>query len=118
MDDLIVLIPYLISEIIFASVVGALIGRLRGRAGLGCLLGFLLGPLGWVITLLCADARPRCRECRGVVPADARKCLHCGTDLYAKPKAFRSALDNCPFCGALVTTGINASRCGSCGTAF
>ena len=34
------------------GLIGAVIGNTRGRADAGFLLGFLLGPLGWLIVLL------------------------------------------------------------------
>lgn len=61
-------------------------GSTKGRGPLGFLLGFLLGPLGWIIVLLLphqdADqATYQCPECTGRVPTIARKCMHCGSDL-------------------------------------
>jgi hypothetical protein len=118
MEELIPLISGIVSGVVVSGLIGAWVGSLRGCAGFGVFLGCILGPLGWAFTLLCEDARPRCRECLGVVPSDARKCLHCGSDLHAKPKQYATPLDNCPLCGKLVTTGICETRCSACGTAF
>lgn len=64
-----------------SMLIGGLIGQAaRGRAGEGALLG-ILGPLGWLLIVAFADHRARCPECRGVVPAGARRCMHCNTDL-------------------------------------
>ena len=65
--------------------VGAFIGKSRGRAVLGSILGLCLGPLGWLITGLLPDRRPKCPECHGLVDASARKCRHCGSAITGMP---------------------------------
>jgi hypothetical protein len=61
--------------------IGAVIGNVRGRPGDGFGLGLMLGPLGWIITLCLPHAGLKCPECMGVVPAAARRCRHCGSEL-------------------------------------
>ena len=45
-------------------------------------IGILLGPLGWIITLLLPEEGARCCECGGVIASGVKKCKHCGSDLY------------------------------------
>ncbi len=40
----------------FVTLIGALLGSLKRRPAAGAVLGFLLGPFGWVI-VLCLPAR-------------------------------------------------------------
>lgn len=75
---------FLVEVLIFASIagaIGAVIGRSRGRERDGLVLGFLLGPIGWVLVLMGKDERPRCSECGGVVVEDAKRCKNCGVEL-------------------------------------
>ncbi len=59
-------------------IVGGAIGNLRGRTGEGLLLAFVLGPLGWLITLLLGDKRPKCLYCNEAIIEGAIVCKHCG----------------------------------------
>jgi hypothetical protein len=61
--------------------IGGLIGRWRGRPGSGVVWGLLLGPVGWIVTAMLKDMRPKCPDCGGVRVEDARKCRFCGTVL-------------------------------------
>jgi hypothetical protein len=73
--------------------IGYVIGRARGRGGFGAFMGLLLGPLGWLIVLLLPRQGTKCPECLGIVPAQARRCQHCGSEipagLSAEAKPFR-----------------------------
>jgi hypothetical protein len=41
-----------VAVMVLCGMAGAFIGYTRGRAGLGFILGALLGPIGWIIVLL------------------------------------------------------------------
>lgn len=64
--------------------VGRLIGQKRGQADAGALLGAILGPLGLIGAAFLPDKRRQCPACKGGVPDDARKCMHCGEVLPVK----------------------------------
>jgi hypothetical protein len=69
--------------------IGGVIGHLaRNRAGDGAALGFLLGPVGWMLIFALADCRRRCDHCRSVVDASAAVCPRCKRPLspWKKPK--------------------------------
>lgn len=78
-------------ELGFAAV-GALIGWAKGAMLRGALLGALLGPVGWVISLLSKSKLPECPACGRGNLAGARRCRHCGADLLHQPSQ-RSALN-------------------------
>jgi len=66
---------------IISAGVGGVIGILKGRLAFGIILGFLLGPIGWLVTSCFSDASRKCPACLGRVPEGASKCRHCGSDL-------------------------------------
>jgi hypothetical protein len=75
-----------IGAIIFLwAFVGLLLGGLPGswfggqvdREGVGFWLGYLLGPLGWIIVLLLPPGGRHCPECGGYAPGRVL-CMHCG----------------------------------------
>lgn len=62
------------------TAVGWAIGVSRKRPIDGAVVGFILGPIGWLLMLfLFADERPRCPACGGVVNEGYAKCRHCGS---------------------------------------
>ena len=65
--------------------IGALLGSIKGRALVGILGAVLLGPIGWILVLVWRDERLKCPACKGVVPKDASKCMHCGGPLGSAP---------------------------------
>ena len=64
------------------AAVGAFFSQNRERDPiLGATLGFLLGPIGWLIELLAKDQRPICMECGGRTALNAWRCRNCGVEL-------------------------------------
>lgn len=63
------------------TLVGVLIGQAKRRVFAGTALGFLIGPLGWLITALLpagADsAQAACPFCLGPLPLKQSECAHC-----------------------------------------
>ena len=87
MDDpgnVMLLVGFFVAVLIFAFV-GRLIGQKRGQSEGGAAMGALLGPVGLVGAAFLPDKRRQCPACKGRVPDDARKCMHCGEDLPAPP---------------------------------
>jgi len=69
------------------TLVGYFIGERRGRAYDGSILGFCLGPLGWIIVLVMADKRSKCPHCATPVLSDsATVCAKCTRDLQPARK--------------------------------
>jgi len=66
---------------VIGALVGALIGQAKGRNKAGALWGLFLGPIGWLITALGPNLKPKCPFCRGEIVAGAVKCKNCGSDL-------------------------------------
>jgi len=102
-----------VAWILVGGLVGFLVGRqARGQEQVGAVLGAVFGPLGWLITLLLPDRRPRCFECGGVVVRGARSCLHCGRPIDQMFDV------RCPACGkwgqlreSLVTERVECPEC-------
>lgn len=72
----------LLSSVI-SGAIGHAIGQRKGRATAGFLFGLLIGPLGWALIALGPSFAPKCAMCKGPVPADACRCMHCGSILGA-----------------------------------
>jgi DNA-directed RNA polymerase subunit RPC12/RpoP len=69
------------------TLIGYFIGERRGRAYDGSILGFCLGPLGWLIVLVMADKRSKCPHCASpILAASATVCARCARDLRPAPK--------------------------------
>ena len=63
---------------------GLWFGGYTGHDSAGFFLGWLFGPIGWILVLLLPPEGPRCPECFGVVDERARRCMHCGSTLPSK----------------------------------
>ncbi len=91
---LIYIIAIIIGTIINVAI-GGWIGSTKGRTGMGQLLGFLAGPLGWLIIALLPTIQQT-----SAIPA--RTSIHASR---GKP---------CPMCGLLISQG--NTKCPSCDT--
>ena len=118
---------FLVVVFLFAMIfgfIGRSIGERKGRPEAGFIFGALLGPLGILIIAVGPDVKAeqaalrakKCPACKGSVPDDARKCMHCGEDLTVqlapapvpvpkppKPPTPKELADGshipCPLCG-------------------
>jgi hypothetical protein len=68
--------PGFLIWILVCGGVGFLIGRSRDQAASGIIWGAILGPIGWIVVLCLPDNRPKCPECKGMIPFGAKRCLH------------------------------------------
>ena len=62
----------LVIWIVIGTLVGALIGQAKGRIGAGLFFGLLLGPIGWLITALGPNKKPKCPFCSGAPPEECK----------------------------------------------
>lgn len=81
---------------LFFGIASAVIMSNKGRSGCGGFaLGFLLGPFGLIIALVLPTDRTsqeatdirsgqfkKCPDCAEVIKAEAKKCRHCGAELF------------------------------------
>jgi hypothetical protein len=64
------------------TAVGASLGRqFAGRPIVGAILGFVFGPLGWLMVFCFIDRRRRCAACRTVAGPTDVACGRCGRTL-------------------------------------
>ncbi len=92
----------LLAGAFISGLIGMAIGSLKGSPGLGCVLGFVLGPIGWFIIAVSPDIRPKCPYCKGAIVPGAIKCQNCG-----------STIPRCPGCNKIIRT--EAAACKNCG---
>jgi hypothetical protein len=80
---------WLIVFTIVCGVVGALIGMQKNAIARDTMLGLLLGPIGWVISLLlpARKPQPKCAACGKNVDEGDRHCRHCGAALVKAGQA-------------------------------
>jgi DNA-directed RNA polymerase subunit RPC12/RpoP len=76
--------------------VGFLCGQTRGDIEAGIAYSMVLGPIGWLLTLVTVDKRVKCPECGGVLAPGARRCMHCGERVVPEGVHVK-----CPACGEL-----------------
>jgi predicted amidophosphoribosyltransferase len=112
---------------VLGGLVGLAIGQKKGRTGEAFLLGFLLGPIGWLLVGLGPSMGPKCPHCGGSVEAGFTACRHCGRDLPAsaawslpgrEPDSGEGVsiagaandLRECPHCGGLIARSVAQCR--------
>jgi len=95
--------------------IGALIGSTRENAGIGCILGLMCGPIGWLLALL-ADNRKKCPECQSPMAKDAIRCARCGRSeiVSMSPIVEPENFKRCPFCAEKIQAA--AIKCRYCGS--
>jgi hypothetical protein len=117
MEDITVILLVLIGAVV-SGIIGGVIGEMRNNGGVGCLLGLLLGPLGWVVVAT-LDNRPKCPECKERINENALRCPHCGWDrkpsvelIAERPQKLSDK--KCPFCAEIIKR--EAIKCRYCGS--
>jgi hypothetical protein len=80
----------LIFNALICGGIGALLGRLRSRITAGFWLGFLLGPVGWLLVGFLEDKTLRCPECFGTVLSGSTRCRHCAQTFISAPATIKS----------------------------
>jgi len=72
---------------VIGAAVGAWIGKRKNAVTRDTLLGAMLGPFGWIISLALPAARPKsaCSTCKREVDAGDAHCRHCGARLNSSP---------------------------------
>jgi hypothetical protein len=72
---------------VVGAVVGAWIGKRKNAVTRDTLLGAMLGPIGWIISLALPAAKPKsaCPACKREVDAGDAHCRHCGAKLKTSP---------------------------------
>ena len=77
-DAITALLPWFVLWVVFGIIGAGIAKTFRGRELAGMLLGFFMGPLGWLCIFALGDDRLKCPECGGVVPQGAKRCKSCG----------------------------------------
>jgi RNA polymerase subunit RPABC4/transcription elongation factor Spt4 len=88
-------------------------GELKGQLSFGgFLFGILLGPIGWLLTLLFAGPKMgRCSQCKSRIPLNALRCPPCGVDFAAAQPAIAAAsMKKCPQCAEMVQADARICR--------
>ncbi len=68
---------------VIGAIVGAIIGKYKNAVVRDAILGAMLGPIGWIISLLRAPAKKpaACPGCKRPIDAGDAHCRHCGAKL-------------------------------------
>lgn len=90
MDDEALFLCSVVAVVGFSMLIGYGLGHMKGRPWDGLALGFLLGPLGCVIAVLLPKRGRQCPFCLGIIAPEARKCMHCTSDLPERIPSLRT----------------------------
>ncbi len=60
--------------------IGAFLGTRKGYGNMGCILGALFGPFGWLVVWAMGEARQICPHCKSVLTRGASVCARCGRE--------------------------------------
>lgn len=74
----------LLLGLLLSAIIGGALGAQRRRRSMGMCLGFLFGPLGWILVLLMQPEGEKCHACKGVLEPGATACRHCGRDVIQR----------------------------------
>lgn len=72
---------------VLCAIAAAIIGSRKGEAGMGFILGALLGPFGVLFALLSQGNRKPCPYCKELIRKEATVCPHCQKDLSPQAPA-------------------------------
>lgn len=120
------LIGYFIIGAPIMGLIGYMIGKGKGEGTGGCLIGMLLGPIGWLITALSSGDRVICPYCREKISPEATRCPKCQAAVHT-PKGNTAPTHQrpgdwcqpkpdsktCPFCAETIKA--EAKVCRFCG---
>lgn len=95
---------YVLSGLCVAALVGYFIGQTKNKPIRGAIIGFLLGPLGWLLIAVSPNEHPTCPHCMGNIVAGAKRCKNCGEAIPRCPECNKQLglrrQDDCKHCGA------------------
>lgn len=77
MEDILVIV---FVQAVICAILAAIIANGKNAGCLGCVVGFLLGPIGVIVACL-IDGRPQCPKCSERVQSGAAICPHCSLNL-------------------------------------
>ncbi len=90
-----------------AALIGYFIGQTKGKPLRGAIVGFLLGPVGWLLIAISPNDNPTCPYCKGTIVSGARKCKNCGTRIprcsECKKQLGVKRRQECKHCGEALT---------------
>jgi len=78
------MIPFFLLWMVFGAL-GFVVGSKKGIPSIGFILGFLAGPLGFVVVVMLDGNRVKCPQCRKLVDPDAAICAYCRSPIEHLP---------------------------------
>jgi len=90
-----------------------MIGSKKGEGLLGFIVGFLLGPIGLLMTILSKGNRETCSFCKESIHKDATVCPHCQKEIE---KMYVICCPSCKKNGEVKMSALNGPiACYKCG---